>query len=214
MKAIVAGATGLTGSTLVLDLLAKDHITEIICPVRKIPDDIPAGVGYILKDFDMIGDDIFTADAAFSCLGTTMKKAGSKENFFRVDYYYNLMFAEACRKNGIDTFVLQSAVGANSRSAVFYNRVKGELEDAVINLGFSSLTIIRPSLIEGDRSESRPAEKVAQMLMPIINPVLAGKLRRYRSVHVDKIASAMSEAAILKHPGVRFIENEEILSYS
>ena len=214
MKAVIAGATGLTGSTLTLELLAKNEFSGITCLVRTLPEEIQNGLTYIQTDFDMIHYEKFKADAAFTCLGTTIKNAGSKENFYRVDFHYNLMFAEVCREMGVERFVLLSALGANSKSSIFYNRVKGELEEAIINLNFKSLTIVRPSLLEGPRIESRPGELSARKAMAILNPLLTGGLRRYRSVNVDKIASAMAEAAILASPGVRIIENEEILTYS
>ncbi len=214
MKAVIAGATGLTGSNLVLELLTRDEFTEITCLVRTIPDEKPDRVKYIQTDFDMIHYKKFTADTAFTCLGTTIKNAGTKENFYRVDYHYNLMFAESCKKAGVERFVLMSALGANSRSSVFYNRVKGEIEDSIKNLNFKSLTIIRPSLLEGPRIEPRAGELAARKIMKIINPLFVGPLRRYRSVEIDKITTAMAEAAILNMPGVRIIENEEILKYS
>ncbi len=213
MKAVIAGATGLTGSSLVLELLARDEFTDISCLVRTIPDEKQKGLNFIKTDFDMIHYEKFKADTAFTCLGTTIKKAGSKENFYRVDYHYNLMFAEACKEQGVERFILMSALGANSKSSVFYNRVKGELEDAIINLNFKSLTIVRPGLLEGPRIESRPAELFFRKVMTLVNPLLVGGFRRYRSVNVDKIATAMAEAAVLNSPGVRIIENEEILSY-
>jgi len=213
MKAIIAGATGLTGSTLALELLALDQFTEITCLVRTIPDEKEKGLNYIATDFDLIHYKNFKADTAFTCLGTTLKKAGSKENFYRVDFHYNLMFAEACRNQGVERFILLSALGADSKSSIFYNRVKGELEDAIINLGFKSLTILRPSLLEGPRIESRPGELFARKTMNIINPLLICRLKKYRSVNVDKISTAMAEAAILNYPDLRIIENEEILTY-
>lgn len=214
MKAVIAGATGLTGSNLTLELLARDEFTEITCMVRTPPDEKLKGVTYIQTDFDMINYKKFSADTAFTCLGTTIKNAGSRENFYRVDYHYNLMFAETCKKSGVERFILMSALGANSRSSVFYNRVKGELEDSIIDLNFKSLTIVRPSLLEGPRKESRTGELFARKAMKLLNPLLAGGLRRYRSVDIDKITSAMAEAAILNKPGVRIIENEEILKYT
>ena len=214
MKAIIAGATGLTGNTLALELLSKDEFTEITCLVRNIPQEIQKGLNYKQIDFDMIHYEKFKADTAFTCLGTTIKNAGSKENFYRVDYHYNLMFAEACKSQGVERFILMSALGANSKSSVFYNRVKGELEESIINLDFKSLTIVRPSLLEGPRVEQRPGELFARKAMKLFNPLLIGGFSRYRSVDVDKIASVMAEAAILNHPGVRIIENEEILTYN
>lgn len=214
MKAVIAGATGLTGSTLAYELLTRDEFTQITCLVRNIPEEIQEGLTYIQTDFDMIHYKKFKADTAFTCLGTTIKNAGSRENFYRVDYHYNLMFAEACKEQGVERFLLMSALGANSKSSVFYNRVKGELEEAIIDLDFKSLTIVRPSLLEGPREEQRPGELLARKAMNILNPLFVGGLRRYRSVDVDKIASVMAEAAILNSPGVRIIENEEILTYS
>ena len=214
MKAVLIGATGLTGSNLTLKLLARDEFTEITCLVRTLPDEKPDGVTYIQTDFDMIHFKKFNADTAFTCLGTTIKNAGSRENFYRVDYHYNMMFAETCKKAGVERFVLMSALGADSISSVFYNRVKGELEEAIINLNFKSLTIVRPSLLEGPRKESRPGELFARKAMNLLNPLMVGRLRRYRSVDIDKITSAMAEAAVLNNPGVRIIENEEILKYS
>ncbi|HNX23060.1 MAG TPA: NAD(P)H-binding protein [Spirochaetota bacterium] len=213
MKAVIAGATGLTGSTLAWELLARDEFTEITCLVRNIPGEDQKGLVYQQTDFDMIHFEKFKADTAFTCLGTTIKNAGSRENFYRVDYHYNFMFAEACKSRGVERFVLMSALGADSQSSIFYNRVKGELEEAIINLNFKSLTIVRPSLLEGPRTESRPGELFARKAMKLLNPLLIGGLRRYRSVDVDKIASVMAEAAILSCPGVRIIENEEILTY-
>jgi uncharacterized protein YbjT (DUF2867 family) len=122
------------------------------------------------------------------------------------------MFAEACKEAGVEKFVLLSALGADSRSSIFYNRVKGELEDAVTNLNFKSLTILRPSLLEGPRAEIRPGEQLARKIMNILNPLMIGGLRKYRSVDIDKVTSTMAEAAILEAPGVRIIGNEEILS--
>lgn len=214
MKAVITGSTGLTGSALVLELLAKKEFDNITCPVRTIPDEKLKGINYIQTDFDLIRDKKFKADAAFTCLGTTIKKAGSRESFYRVDYCYNLMFAESCREQGVERFVLMSALGADSKSSVFYNRVKGELEEAIIKLNFKSLTIVRPSLLEGPRTEYRRGEIFARKAMKLLNPLLVSRLRRYRSVEIDKVASVMAEAAVLNRPGVRIIENEEILSYS
>ncbi len=212
MKAVIIGATGLTGNALLLKLLTKDQFPDITCFVRTIPDDRQKSTNYIQTDFDMIHYQKFKADVAFTCLGTTMKNAGSREKFYRVDYYYNLMFAEACKEQGVERFVLMSALGANSKSSVFYNRVKGELEEAIIKLNFKSLTIVRPSLLEGPRMENRKSEILAKKMMKLLNPLLIGRFRRYRSVNIDNVAGIMAESALLNYPGVRIIENEEILS--
>jgi len=212
-NAVIIGATGLTGSELALKLLSKNEFSEITCIVRNVPSSENNEIKYIQTDFDTISDMKFKADTAFTCLGTTIKKAKTKENFYKVDYHYNLKFAEACKINGVERFILMSALGANSRSSVFYSRVKGELENAVINLNFKSLTIIRPSVLEGNRIEYRRGEIFLRKVMKIINPLLIGKLRRYRSVRIEQIVNAMIEAATLDHSGIRIIENEEILGF-
>ena len=212
MNAVIIGATGLTGTELTNKLLSKNEFSEITCIVRNIPIDEKNKIKYIQTDFDLIGDIKIKADTAFSCLGSTMNKAKTRENFYRIDYHYNLMFAESCKKHGVKRFILVSALGANSKSSVFYNRVKGELEDAIINLNFESLTIIRPGVLEGNRIEYRRGEIFLRKFMKIINPLLIGKLRRYRSVRIDQVVNAMIDAAITGHAGVRIIENEEMLS--
>ena len=212
MNAVIIGATGLTGNELALKLLSKDEFSEITCIVRKIPSDKNNRLKYLQADFDIIGNAKFKADTAFTCLGTTIGKAKNRENFYRVDYHYNYMFAEACKKKGVERFVLMSALGANSKSSIFYNRVKGELEEAIINLNFKSLTIVRPAILEGNRIEYRRGELFARKAMKIINPLLIGKLKRYRSVRIEQVANTMIEAAILNHQGLRIIENEEILT--
>ena len=214
MKAIIIGATGLTGNRLVTKLLSQKEVTTITCLARNVPVNTNKKVKYKLIDFNSMQNIKITADVAFSCLGTTIKNAGSKENFYIVDYHYNLMFAKACKKQGIQNFILMSAIGADSKSSVFYNRIKGQLEDAIIKLKFKSLTIVRPSVIEGPRIERRIGELVLRKIMFGINPLLQGRLRKYRSVNVDKIVSAMINGAILNKPGITIIENQEILSYN
>ena len=214
MNAVIIGATGLTGAELTHRLLSENKFSEITCILRNIPSNENNKIKYVQTDFDTIGSIKFKADTAFICLGTTIKKAKTKENFYRVDYHYNLMFAEACKKNGVERFILMSSLGANSKSSIFYNIVKGELENAVLNLNFKSLTIIRPSILEGNRIEYRRGELFLRKVMKIINPVLIGKFKRYRSVKIEQVVNTMIEAVALNQPGIRIIENEEILSFN
>jgi uncharacterized protein YbjT (DUF2867 family) len=213
MNAVIIGATGLTGSELTQKLLSKNEFSEITCIARNIPSDKNSRIKYIQNDFDTITDIKFKADTAFTCLGSTIKKAKSRENFYKIDYHYNLMFAKTCKKIGVERFILLSSLGANSNSSIFYNRVKGELEDAIININFKSLTIVRPSLLEGNRVEYRRGEIFMRKIMGKINPLLTGKFMRYRSVNIDQVVNAMISAAIQNHSGLRRIENEEILGF-
>ncbi len=195
MKALVIGGTGLTGKILIEKLLADERCDHIIAPVRKeIISDNPK-LEYRKIDFKFSEMEEFEGDVAFSCLGTTMGHAGSRDNFRLVDHSYNLNFARACSGSGVRKFIIISAIGANSRSRVFYSRIKGELEDDLRDLNFDSLVIIRPSLLEGPREQFRLSELISRKIMKIINPVLIGNLRKYRSVKVEDVADAMISAA-------------------
>ncbi|HRX46476.1 MAG TPA: NAD(P)H-binding protein [Spirochaetota bacterium] len=212
MKAVIIGATGLTGSLLIEKISSDRRFDEIIAFVRKIPE--KRGNSLILKtiSFNEIEKEKFKADAAFTCLGTTIKTAGSREKFREVDLTYNLSFARACRKNGVNRFILLSSLGADPSSGIFYNRIKGELEEAITALDFEYLSIIRPSLLEGPRGEWRTGEFIARKLMKVFNPLLVGTLRKYRSVSIDALTKVMINEAFREEPGVKIIENDKILS--
>ena len=146
MKALIIGATGATGKDLVTQLLTDDTYSEVHCFVRK-----PLALTHPKLHAHVVNfetpeawADLLHGDVAFSCLGTTLAVAGSKEAQWRVDYDYQYAFAQQCKANGVATFVLVSAAMANAQSKVFYNRMKGQLEDAVKALGFSRLLISNP----------------------------------------------------------------------
>jgi uncharacterized protein YbjT (DUF2867 family) len=213
MKAVVIGGTGLTGSCLLNKLSQNKDFEEITVIVRRPVSHPDHKIVPLIADFESIKNISLSADTAFSCLGTTIKTAGSGENFRRVDFGYNLAFAEACKNSGVSTFILMSALGADPTSGVFYNRVKGEIENAIKNLEFKKLVILRPSLLEGPRREQRTGELIARRVMSLVNPLLKGKLRRYRSVHIESVAEAMISAATDCTSGLKIIENEEIQTY-
>jgi uncharacterized protein YbjT (DUF2867 family) len=150
----------------------------------------------------------WSVDGVICTLGSTIRKAGSQEAFRRVDHDYPLAVARLTRQRGARAFALNSATGADPGSRFFYNRVKGEAEDALREIGFPSLTIVRPALIGGDRSEFRPGEFIAMRLLRLAQQVLP---RRYRIVPHERIARALLEAAINAAPGERIIESESIV---
>ena len=141
MKALIIGATGATGKDLVTQLLADDTYSEVHCFVRKPLTLTHPKLHTHVVDFETpeVWADLLRGDVAFSCLGTTLAVAGSKEAQWRVDYDYQYAFAEHCRNNGVPTFVLISAAGAKAQSKLFYNRMKGQLEDDVKELEFRSI---------------------------------------------------------------------------
>ena len=193
MKVMVLGATGLTGEQVVRGLLDCEGVASVVVPVRRaLALEHPKLVQRVV-DFDRLEaePDLFQVDALVCCLGTTIRKAGSQSAFRTVDYGYPLAAAKLARAQGARALLLMSAIGAASDSTIFYNRVKGELEDAVRALDFPYLSIYHPSLLLGSRQEHRTAEEFGQKAMPLINRVLIGPLDKYRAIKADTVARAM-----------------------
>ncbi|WP_454976694.1 NAD(P)H-binding protein, partial [Capnocytophaga bilenii] len=149
MKGLIIGATGATGKDLLAKLLEDDTYSEVHCFVRKPMSISHPKLHAHVVDFDTpeAWADLLHGDVAFSCLGTTLAVAGSKDAQWRVDYDYQYAFAEHCKNNGVSTFVLVSAAGAKAQSKLFYNRMKGALEEAVKKLNFPRLLIFQPSIL-------------------------------------------------------------------
>ena len=205
MRLIILGSTGLVGRHLLDLALANPDVSQIVAPVRRA---IPAQEKLFAPviDFDCLPDaPWWQADAIVCALGTTMRKAGSQQAFRRIDHDYPLLVARLGKQNGVNVFVLNSALGANAQSLFFYNRVKGETERDLQALGFGSLTFVRPGLIGGMREERRPVERMLQILFGAIGPVLPSQ---YRINPAQKIAQAMLDAALAARPGVHAIASD------
>jgi uncharacterized protein YbjT (DUF2867 family) len=201
---MLVGATGLVGGAVLRQAQADARITRIVAPTRRKLPPHPK-LENPLVDFEHLPADAawWAVDAVICTLGTTIRKAGSQESFRQVDHDYPLAVAKLARQHGARAFALNSATGADPRSRFFYNRVKGEVEEAIRGIGFPSLTIVRPALIGGDRKESRPAEFVAMRLLRLAEPLLP---RRYRVVPHERIATALLEA-ITAPSGEHIIES-------
>ncbi len=206
--AVVAGATGLVGGELVRALAEDATYDRIITLARRPLESIPK-VETLVVDFDHLEATPFTADDAFCALGTTIKKAGSKEAFRKVDFDYALAFARAARPS-CKGFFLVSALGAKASSSIFYNQVKGELEDAVTALDFATFAAARPSILEGERSERRIGEAIGSGLASRRRRPTFGATRRIRPVPARLVARALIALAKERAPGVRFVESETI----
>jgi uncharacterized protein YbjT (DUF2867 family) len=195
--AILIGATGLVGGHC-LRLLLESRTYDKVIAVSRRP--VPLKHRKLVRvetSFEHLGaalDDLH-ADDAFCCLGTTIRQAGTKAEFHKVDYGYALEFAHRVRQRGATHFLLVSAIGAHPRSPVFYNRVKGLLEKDVSALGFARVSIFRPSLLVGERAEQRPGEAVGLRLSGLIAPFLRGPLRSMHPVRGADVAAAMVAAA-------------------
>ena len=189
--ALLVGASGLVGSELLQLLLQDPHFGEVVALVRK-----PLSVSHpklkvVVFDFEAPDATCIRADVLFCCLGTTMRKAGSKPAFRKVDYDYPLQIAAFGKANGAQAFHLVTAMGADTGSLFFYNRVKGELEDALTRLDYNSLHLYRPSLLLGDRKEQRTGEKIGEYLLKVSDPLLRGGLKKYRAIQARSVAKAM-----------------------
>ena len=195
MKAIIIGATGATGKSLLPLLAAHSEIERIDCFGRRNPDFSHQKLYAHQIDFARIETwrNEVQGDVLFACLGTTLKAAGSKEAQWAVDYEANLEFAKAARENGVNTLVLVSASGANAASRLFYQRMKGALEQALIALNFPRLIIFRPPLLIRPNSD-RLGEKVAEQIFRGLNRI--GLLKNQCPLAVETLAQAMLKAAL------------------
>lgn len=206
--ALLAGATGLVGAEVLRRLLADPDYARVGILVRR-----PTGIGapkldQRVVDFDRLGAAEFpAAEHVFCCLGTTIRAAGGQEAFRRVDFDYVLAVARRALDGGATTFAVVSALGASARSGVFYNRVKGELEEALRALPYRSVVVLRPSLLAGPRAEHRPGERIALAVLGPLGRILPA---RYRPVDFRRVARALIDCAKQARPGFRVVESEQI----
>jgi uncharacterized protein YbjT (DUF2867 family) len=170
--AVLLGATGMVGTALLNQLRADQEYAKIIAIVRKPLKIEHPKIEQQVIDFDKPESyrDLVKGDVLFSSFGTTIKKAGSKENQYKIDFTYQYEIAEAGAANGIKNYVLVSSAGADSNSSIFYSRIKGELDQAVRNLNFDHVTILRPSMLDGDRNEKRTGEQIGLKIMNVLLP--------------------------------------------
>lgn len=211
--ACIFGATGLVGGHL-LDILAnEERYTKIKVVNRRNTDISDAKIEeIIISDFDKLHENVNTlkADDYYCCLGTTIKKAGSKEAFKKVDFEYVINIAALAKENDADSFSVISAMGAKANSMIFYNQIKGEMEDAVKALKNKRTYIFRPSLIEGSRNEERSGEKAAQWIFNKFDFIFKGPLKKYGSVPAFKIAKAMNYIVRENDEEYKVLESDEI----
>ena len=187
---IVLGASGLIGRLLILELLQKSN--KVIAILRN--DEVyPNEVEKLIINFDEFinNENLPICDQIFICIGTTIKQAGSKEEFNKVDYRYAYEFAKKALEVKASEIHLVSSVGADSKSNNFYLKTKGQIEDAILDLKFEYTRIYRPSLLMGKRSETRLLEKLGQLISPLLNNFLLGNMKKYRSIDAKKVARSM-----------------------
>ncbi len=193
----VFGYTGLTGSKLAHHLLSDLRYSKVRIFVRRPISLNHPSAEIIVNDLSDIRQlsEVITGDEVYCCLGTTSKKAGSKEAFERVDLALPLEIGTIAKENRVDKFLVISSLGANAKSGNFYLKTKGKMEEGLKTLGFRQLSIFRPSLLLGKRSEKRPAEQIGKFLFSALSFLFIGPLKKYKGVHADTVARAMIRVA-------------------
>lgn len=205
---MIAGATGLVGSHALRQALAHPQVGRVVAPTRR-PLPTHAKLFNPVVDFERLPEDAdwWTVNAVVCTIGTTMKTAGSRAAFYRVDHDLPLRVASLALRQGAQAFAFNSALGADLRSRVFYSRTKGEVERDLLALGYPSLTLVRPGLIGGERLEDRPLERLSLRITAALRPLLPA---RWRVVPAEAIARTLLEGALSATPGVRVVMSEDI----
>jgi len=210
--ALVAGASGLVGGHCLRQLLLSDRYSQVISVGRRELPIIHPKLEQLIVDFDdlkpytsdMVADDIYC------CLGTTIKKAGSKEAFYKVDHTYVVQLAQVTASKGASQFLVVSAMGADAGAMIFYNKVKGEMERDVQQLRLETVHIFRPSLLLGEREEARTGEEIASKVMEPLSKLMVGPLKKYKPIAGETVAKAMLYAASQNQLGVYTHPSDEI----
>lgn len=209
--ALLAGSTGLIGNQLLELLLADSHYSKIIALSRKPLSIANSKLENIVLEVEQLENHSqLKADDVFCCLGTTMKQAGSQAAFRKVDFDYPLQLAKIQKANGAQQFLLVSALGANKNSGIFYNKVKGEVEEAITSVGFKALHIFRPSLLLGSRKDHRSGEEAAKVFYKIFGFLIP---KKYQGLESIKVARAMQALAKQEHTGVSVYESNALQKY-
>ncbi len=209
--AIILGASGLTGNALLKRLIANDTYSSVKIFARKSVGNthpkVTEIVGNLLELSKFKHD--FTGQEVFCCIGTTVRQTPDRQQYRKIDFGIPTEAAKLCKENHIETFLVISAMGANHRSKIFYNRTKGEMEQAVLKEQIPKTYILRPSFIGGKRKEKRLGENAGIAVAKFINPVLIGGLKKYRLIEAEKIAQAMIYLANSK-PDVQVVPSDKI----
>ena len=209
MKIAIAGATGLTGKLCLKLLLDHPKVTSVTAIGRRhVGEYHPKLFESLLTEMQL--RESIQVDAFISCLGTTIKQSGSKSAFNAVDLELPTYIAEKLRENGCQAAAVVSAIGADSKSSFFYNQTKGRVEEAFKRIGFESLTILQPSIIDGTRDEERPGEKIGLKMMKGLSFIFRGPLKNYAPVKAEAIAERLVKSVLSAKPGATIIPSADI----
>lgn len=205
--ALLLGATGLVGGHLLQQLLDSSRYAQVVALTRRPLDTQHSKLRQEILDFDRPDPALIRGDDLFCALGTTLRKAGSKEAQYRIDCTYPFEIGKIGKQNGVRQYLLVSSVGANAGSSNFYLQTKGDLEEKINGLNFEHFVAARPSFLLGERSEFRLGEKIGIALAKVFAPFIP---RRYRGIEAEKVARALVRLANEGGGGVQWVESEEL----
>ena len=210
--ALVIGSSGLIGSHLVIQLLSNPNFDKVIVFNRRPCLILHPKIEEHLIDFNDLKpiEPFVKGDVMFCTMGTTIKKAGSKEAFRLVDVVYPEQFAQMALSNQVKQFLLISSLGADLESTNFYLKTKGEIETFLQQSAFNSVSILRPSLLLGDRKEFRLGEKLATYILPVLSLFLIGPFKKYKAIEAKTVAKAMVNIALQNKPGFTIYPSDEL----
>lgn len=210
--ALVIGSSGLIGSHLVIQLLSNPNFDKVIVFNRRPCLILHPKIEEHLIDFNDLKpiEPFVKGDVMFCTMGTTIKKAGSKEAFRLVDVVYPEQFAQMALNNQVKQFLLISSLGADLESTNFYLKTKGEIETFLQQSAFNSVSILRPSLLLGDRKEFRLGEKLATYILPVLSLFLIGPFKKYKAIEAKTVAKAMVNISLQNKPGFTIYPSDEL----
>lgn len=214
--ALVIGATGLVGRALVFELLkCKDYLKVIVLVRTDLVLKHPKLEQHIV-DFDKLHEyaDFMQTDDVFCCLGTTNAQTPDKTLYRKIDLEYPLTVAKLALQQNAHHFIMVSAMGADKNSSIFYNKLKGEAEEVIMQLDYKSISIVRPALLLGSRKQVRVAEQLAQYIFKVINPLMVGPLKAGKAIKAETVAKAMLKLAQQAKTGKQIYKNNELFDLS
>ena len=211
-KAIIVGASGLIGSELVKILLKQPEYSEVLVLVRKKIPLTEQKLHQQIVDFERLNDylTVINGDVLFCCLGSTKGKTPDKSEYWKIDHDYPVQLAQIAKQNGIKQYHLVSSIGADENSSSFYLKMKGSTENDIKKTGVNSLHIYEPSLLVGNRQDNRLLEKITATLMGLINPLLIGRWKKYRSIQAKQVAFAMYKQSLINQTGEFIYSSDKI----